>query len=64
MWGVKGAIIAVQASAMFNTLIVLCVQARLRLLDIKLELRLVPLFGIGLTLGLLMRWVIAQSERF
>ncbi len=59
MWGVKGAIIAVPASAMFNTLIVLCVQARLRLLDIKLELRLVPLFGIGLAVGWLVRWVVA-----
>jgi O-antigen/teichoic acid export membrane protein len=59
MWGIKGAIIAVPASAMFNTLIVLCVQARLRLLDIKLELRLVPLFGIGLAVGWLVRWVIA-----
>ena len=58
VWGVKGAIIAVPASAAVNTLILLGVQARLRLLDIRLELRLVPLLGIGLALGALVRWAV------
>ena len=50
-WGVKGAIIAVPTSAVANVVILLAVQARLHLLDIKRELLVIPLFGAGVLAG-------------
>lgn len=50
-WGVKGAVIAVSCAALINTLVLLVVQARMHLLDLKRELRVIPLFGVGLLAG-------------
>lgn len=50
-WGTKAAVIAVPASAIVNVVILMCVQAKLQLLDIKRELRTIPLFAAGLMLG-------------
>ena len=58
-WGVKGAIAAVPLSALLNTLLSACVQARLSLLDVVRELRNVPLLGAGLAIGWACRAVFA-----
>lgn len=58
-WGVKGAIAAVAVSALVNTLLSAVMQARLSLLDVRRELRLVPLLGAGMLLGWACRAVFA-----
>lgn len=57
-WGVKGAVIAVPSAAFVNTILLLCMQARMGLLNLKHEFRLLPLFGAGVLLGWLARMVI------
>lgn len=55
LWGAPGAIIAVPASAFANLILQLPLQARLNLLDLRRELRIVPLFAGGLAMGGLLR---------
>ena len=57
-WGVKGAVVAVPCSALVNTILLLCLQAKLGLLNVKHELRTVPLFAAGLLVGWLCRVVV------
>ncbi len=55
LWGTQGAIIAVPASALANSVLQLFVQGKQNLLDIGRELRVVPLFAAGLIAGWLVR---------
>ncbi len=57
MWGAQGAILAIPASALANTLIVLTVQGRLHLLSLRRELRVLLVFGLGVALGCAVRAV-------
>ncbi len=52
---VEGAVAAVALSALVNSSVVLTLQARLRLIDLRQELLAVPMFGAGLLLGWLVR---------
>ena len=54
-WGVKGAVVAVPCAAFVNALVLLGVQSKLGLVDVKSELRLVPIFAAGLLAGWLIR---------
>jgi O-antigen/teichoic acid export membrane protein len=54
-FGVAGAVGAVAASAVVNSCLVLGVQAKLGLLDLRRELTALPLLGAGLLLGWLVR---------
>ena len=60
IWGVRGAIIAVPASALVNTGILLCIQAKLKLLDFKRELFALPLLASGLLAGWLLDLLLRQ----
>ncbi len=59
LFGAKGAVCAVAASALVNSVAVLVLQARLRLLNVRHELLAVPLFLIGLMAG----WAISNLPR-
>lgn len=56
MFGVKGAVLAVAGSSLINAAVVLALQARLDLFDLRRELLALPLFASGLTLG----WLVHQ----
>ena len=55
LFDVEGAVGAIAVSALLNSSVVLCIQARLGLLDVRKELRAIPIFGIGLLAGWLVR---------
>ena len=55
----RGAVIAVAAAALFNSMVLLSVQARLRLLDLRKELTAILFLLAGLTGG----WAVAASLR-
>jgi O-antigen/teichoic acid export membrane protein len=55
---VEGAVAAVAVSALLNSAIVLALQAHLNLIDLRKELRAIPLFGAGLLAGWLIRIVL------
>jgi O-antigen/teichoic acid export membrane protein len=52
---VEGAVAAVALSALVNSSVVLALQARLKMIDLRKELLAVPVFGAGLLLGWLVR---------
>ena len=54
-YGVEGAVAAVAASALINSMLVLGLQASLKLVDVRQELLAIPVFGAGLLLGWLVR---------
>jgi O-antigen/teichoic acid export membrane protein len=56
MWGTRGAIAAIPAAALANALVLLVIQYRMGLLDLKRELLAVPLFGLGMLGG----WLVLQ----
>lgn len=58
LYGPNGAITAVAVSAAVNATAVLMLQARVRLLDIRMELLAVPLFAAGLVLGGAAAWLL------
>ena len=55
LWGTPGAIIAVTTSAIVNCALQLFLQGKLGLLDLRSELRIVPLFAAGAAVGWLLR---------
>ena len=58
LYGTRGAIVALPCASLFSTGILLAVQARLGLVDVKRELLGVPLFVSGLLVGLAVRTVL------
>ncbi len=57
-FGIEGAVAAVAISAIFNSVVVLGLQARLGLIDLRKEALAVPIFGAGLLAGWLLRSVL------
>jgi O-antigen/teichoic acid export membrane protein len=58
-FGMEGAVTAVAISAIFNSVVVLSLQARLGLIDLRRELLALPIFGAGLLAGWLLRSVLS-----
>ena len=56
-FGARGAVVAVAASALVNASVVLMMQARVGLLNLRREMLAIPLFGLGMALG----WVIERG---
>jgi O-antigen/teichoic acid export membrane protein len=54
-FGIEGAVAAVAISAFFNSVVVLCLQARLGLIDLRKEALALPIFAAGLLAGWLLR---------
>jgi len=59
-WGVKGAVAAVPLAGFVNAVILLAVQGRLGLLDLKREALALPLFAAGLTSGWLIDLILPR----
>ena len=57
--GTRGAVAGVAASFLANTVVILAMQARLDLFDVRRELTALPLFGAGLGMGWLARQLIS-----
>jgi hypothetical protein len=57
-FGWRGAILAIPAAAIVNATLALAVQKRLGLLDARRELSALPLFGVGVLAGWLLRLVL------
>jgi O-antigen/teichoic acid export membrane protein len=55
LYGVEGAVGAVAVSALVNSIVVLTLQAWLKLIDVRHELLAIPVFGTGLLVGWLVR---------
>ena len=53
--GTRGAIAGIAASFLANTIFILALQARLKLLDVRRELMAFPMLGAGLAVGWLVR---------
>lgn len=58
LFGIEGAVGAVACSALVNSVVVLTLQSRLRLLDIRREMLVVPLYALGLLAGWTVRWIL------
>lgn len=58
LFGISGAVGAVACSAIVNSVAVLILQGRLRLLDIRRELLALPLFALGLLAGWAVRSIL------
>ena len=52
---VEGAVAVVAVSALLNSVVVLALQAHLKLIDPRKELLAIPIFGSGLLVGWLVR---------
>ena len=59
-WGVKGAVAAVPLAGFVNAVILLAVQGRLGLLELKREALALPLFAAGLTSGWLVDLILRR----
>jgi O-antigen/teichoic acid export membrane protein len=62
LYGLNGALAAVVASSMISAIMVLTVQGRLGLLDLRRELLAVPLFGAGVAAGWLLAFLLRLAH--
>lgn len=59
LFGTRGAVAAIPAAALVNTGILLIAQGHMGLLDIRRELAALPLFGVGMLAGWVLRLALA-----
>ena len=59
LFGARGAVAAIPAAALVNAGILLALQHHMGLLDVRRELAALPLFGVGMLAGWLIRLVVA-----